>query len=213
VLSVAALLISAAALLVACASVYWTNLAPAQIELDHLRQPDELVIGAFDPQPESHEVWLAFFISNAGARGGFLERVEVTEIAVREGGLWTGPGSTAGPLPQRGAPPSHSLGAIALEAGDVRTIWLQVRLDPALVGPEQQAREFRALESVALTVECTFRRSRGLGRWRGREQVTRTIDVEVDASGYRNAAVARWRSLAQYAHLADIAEGRAEPPT
>jgi len=121
VLTAAALLISLAALVVACASVYWTHLAPAQIELDYLRTPDELVIGGFEPQPNTHEVWLAFFVSNTGARGGFLEQVEVTEISVREGGMWTGPGSTAGPLPQRGAPPSHRLGAIALEAGDVRT--------------------------------------------------------------------------------------------
>jgi hypothetical protein len=213
VVSVVALLVSVVALVVACASAYLTIFAPAEIELDHIRQPGELQPGPFDPQPEQHRVSLAFFVSNTGARGGLLERVGVPSLAVKEGSLWIGVERLIGPLSQKEPAGAPALEAIALEAGDVRTIFLHIDLRPAPLGPEDQAVEFRALASVSLAVEWTFRRSIGLGRWRRRSQVSRQLVVDVDARPYREAAVQRWRSLAQYAHLADIAEGRAEPTT
>jgi hypothetical protein len=220
VLGLVAIIISLAALIVSCGSVYLTNLAPAEIELDHLRMPDELSPGGFDPQPTAHDVWLAFFVSNTGARGGLLEHVGISDVSVREGRLWTGVDRVGGPMRQQN-PHAPNLGAIALEAGDVETLFLLVQLRQAPLGPEDQAREFRSLESVALTVEWTFRRTRGFpkawpivpSRYRHRrERVTRQLVVEVDARPYREAAIARWRSMApSWTHLAGIAEGRTGP--
>jgi hypothetical protein len=213
-LGVIALVISLAALAVACASVYINNLAPAAIALDPIRMParDELPTGGYTPSPQAHDLWLAFFVSNTGARGGLLRSVEVSAADAQPEAdrFWAGVVSVHGPLRQQN-PGLQPLGAVALEAGDVQTIWLMVHLQPRAEGPEAQARRMRNLETLAVKVSWTIVRTHPL-RPRRRQTVTRFLELEVDARHYREHAVAYWRSMANTALLADIAEGRAEPP-
>ena len=213
-LAISALLISAAALTVACASVYLNNLAPAAITLDPVRRDprDELPTGGYSPEPQSHDLWLAFFLSNTGARGGLLEAVEVAAADNQPEGqrYWESVDRTEGPLAQQN-PGAPRLGVLALEAGDARTIWLWVHLQPPALGPEQGARRIRGLETVWVAVTWRFIRTRPLRRHK-RQTISRSTTLTVDASHYREHAVAYWRSLGQTAHLADIAEGKAEAP-
>jgi hypothetical protein len=213
VLAIAALLISAAALAVACASVYLSTLAPAEIALDAIpmHATQELPTGGYSPFPEAHEVWLAFFLSDTGARGGLLESIEVeaADTQPEDARYWTNVHHVDGPLPRRD-PSAASLGAIALEAGDVKTVWLLIHLQFAGPNPEEQARRMRNLETLRVTVIWNVVRTHPLRRG-SRQTVKGSLDLTIDARYYRDHAIRHWRSVAQYAHLAEIAVGSAEP--
>jgi hypothetical protein len=106
---------------------------------------------------------------------------------------------------------------LALSAGEVQTIFLFVQLQPAGLGPEDQARQLGRTDGVVLAVEWSYWRVSGLpigwrvipARYRrNRTRVTRSSEVEVDARPYRDATIAYWRQYAQYEPYADLAEGR-----
>jgi hypothetical protein len=215
-LELAAVLLSLAALVVSYAALYLTSLSPAEIEVDHVRRAGDLASDSFSgPHPRSHELRLAVFISNTGARGGLLEEIRVADFE------WLGDGDPYWVRFSR----SHLTQAhravetpTALEAGDVETAVLFAELQPAGGSVEDQAAQLSGMTSIAVTIHWTFVRTRGLPvRWRlvperfkrVREHVQRSARVEVDATEYRTQTIEYWRS-AGFSHLIELAQQRGQ---
>ena len=213
-LAVIALVISLAALVVSWTSLYLTSLGPAEIEVDDV--DSQLRLSDFsEGHPRVHQLTVAVFVSNTGARGGLLEDLRAIDLE------WLGSGSpfwidvwrtTFIRDPTANSPPVHF--PLALEGGDVITGFLFADLQPVGGPLEEQARLIGGMERLAVILQWTFARTSGLparSPWipvrfrRARQRVTRSIRIELDASAYRAQAIQYWEHQPEYAHLADMA--------
>jgi hypothetical protein len=156
-----ALLIASAAFTVSVTSLYLTSLRPAEIELDHVRQPEEIQLPGFSGAfPGETTLVLALFISNAGARGGLFQELRLSDFAYsgEDPPYWVG--VTMDVMRPVTVP-------LALEAGDVKTSFLHVRLLPAggytREDPTPLARQLRGLASICVLLHWTFIRTAGCG--------------------------------------------------
>lgn len=200
-----ALVISLAAFVVSCASLYLTSLAPAEIEVDPIGRA-EVTPGNFSgPEPLSNDVYLPLFVSNTGTRGGLLHYVRATGIDVRmKDGVepfWT---AIASEVTMVGAVGGPNLQALALEAGDVRTVYIGVNLQLNTGSLEEHAARIGALESLAVTVQWSFYRTSPFDA--KRELITKSLIIDVDTRPCRDGTITFWRDKEEFRYLAEIAD-------
>lgn len=209
-----ALFVAFAAFVVSVASLYLTSLRPAEIEVDYVPTAGELEGGGFNgPFPQPTDLVLALVVSNAGAHGGLLQELYLDDFSYAgdEPAYWLGVAQGA-PYAQRTTGGIHL--PIALEAGDVETLFLHAQLQPAggysADDPTPLARQLRGLTSIRLRIRWTVVRTAGLVR-RRRETTRQWRAIEIDCSTYRQTVIDLWRAYNEYARYAEIAEGKAEP--
>jgi hypothetical protein len=189
VLGAASLVVSVVALVVAGFSVYVVSLRHANIvvditaaEISHVR-----LAGAV---PELAFLTGTLLVSNDGARGGLVARVQIAKLDDHVG-LWAAPHPIDVPW---------SLFPVVLQANEVQTFrWVyQLQTMGDLTGDDGMERVVRRIErlsAITLVVEWSYHRSAGLPfatRWlpdrlrRTRKLVEEQLEYAIDSRGYRS---------------------------
>lgn len=214
------------ALLVAFLTLYLSLLRQADVEIDHLPNPEELPGGSTTGGvPTSHQATITLFASNVGVHAALLTEVfpDAFKCEGAEPAYWSGFGQvvvTDSPYPSRGPVDLP----IVLGPGETKPLWLAARLASPLptsyIEPPDLrpvAEQLRHLEGFSFDLSWTFIRTSGLPvrwawlprpfRWH-RTAVRRSQRVKIDATSYRESYVIHWRQTPEFQELADIAEGK-----
>lgn len=103
---------------------------------------------------------------------------------------------------------------LALEAGQVETIFLQGDLQRAGSDIDKVAQQVGGMTTIALSFEWTYVRTAGLSvAWRilpaslqrQRQTVRRAAEIRIDCAPYRAAVIEHWRGRTEWTHLAEAA--------
>lgn len=202
-------------MVVSVGGLYLTALRRADIEVDYIPSTSGISATGLTPRrpgnntelPPAGEVSLCLFVSNTGAGGGVLERLEADSLEYLGDApvLWTGISSQS----LRDSPKAvfaSVLLPIALESGDATTVWLRVHLREPDHSPAEYAAALGGLRGLRLTVGWTYARpGSALGalvpkRWRsrGRQSLSASRQVEIDCAPLRSYAIQQWRTKDQH---------------
>ncbi len=228
-LELAVALLAAAALVVSLASLYTTSLRGAEIWIDVLPHPRDRELGrggAVNNVPADDRLQLLILVSNTGAHGGVVEKVELVRFEYRgpRPRLWAGFHRTIFMKDEHWTP--HTTHAtelpLALEAGEVETRWLvgiwkhsddETEHDRGQAPVLTYAERVRGLRGIKVDAEWTYRRV--AGGWRSlipgrkgrrRETAVESTTVELDGQAWIDACRETW---GDYRPPINVLEGRA----
>jgi hypothetical protein len=186
------LLISLAALIIAAATFWRTQLKPARIAIDNL-QTDIAGGGSGDGVPSFHQMKLTLAVSNDGARAGVITRIDLKNVwatgipEFATGARERSPYYATPTIREVGGAPTLELPA-GIGPGDVTAVVLAFELEGlsltlantrSLEEPNLTplAVALRELETVKLEARVQYWATRGLRTGRREREATLLIDV------------------------------------
>jgi hypothetical protein len=216
-MSVVAICIAFAALLVSAASLWRSVLKPATIDLDFLPEGTAVAGGGQSGLPTFGRVTMQFLLSNVGAQAGVVKGIEIS--SVRAVGAEEMAQAAVAPNGQGKDPEIRRVGEkfpAGISAGEVWPIEVQFglagtfateagtqRLNPEEApAREDFARLLNRLSEISVEVRCRYRRGPGLFGASDRAVDSRVV---IPAAQFRSAAAAYWRAN-QREDLADLVD-------
>ena len=181
--------------------------------------------GASNNVPNDDRLHLLVLVSNTGAHGGVLEKVEFARFRYlgEMPQLWSGIGKAALQTGPHWSPynDTETDVPLALEAGEVETRWLagrwlsgddETEYDSAQAPVLVYAEKLRGLRGIEVDIEWTYRRVEGGWRslipgktGRRRETVVESTTIKLDGAPWIEACRAVWGT---YRPPINVLEGR-----
>lgn len=191
-LETASVFISAAAFLLAIASLYLTSLRRTKIEVDHLEDHPQFHVSTFEAHmPHDVLVGPPVFIWNSGAHSGVLQTFECSGFRCIGSALFDERIERPTLKRQQDAmsPSTRPPWPVDANDGDTYFIAYVPRRARDIPDAETYARRLANLEAIELNVSWSYRRPKLL---RGRKTVTKRQTITIDGTDLRAVIRHNW---------------------